>query len=96
VKILGDDLRAEIKALVVEAVREVLAENEKRPERKDYMTAKELAAEFGLKRTWFEALGRAGEIPRCKPGRYVLFKREDVARYLEKNMEGGQNGNKQN
>jgi excisionase family DNA binding protein len=47
-----------------------------------------LAECYGLLKTWFEERGRAGEIARTKPGRYVLFKRRDVEAYLERNKNG--------
>jgi len=50
---------------------------------KDWLTAKELEDMYGLPKTWFEERGRAGDIARTKPGRYVLFKRRDVEEYLE-------------
>ena len=38
---------------------------------KDWLRAEELAELYGLPRTWFEERGRAGDIERTKPGRYV-------------------------
>jgi excisionase family DNA binding protein len=52
---------------------------------KDWLKANEAAQLYGLPKTWFEERGRAGDIARTKPGRYVLFKRHDVEEYLEKN-----------
>jgi len=52
---------------------------------KDWLRAEELAELYGLPKTWFEERGRAGDIARTKPGRYVLFARRDVEAYLEKN-----------
>jgi hypothetical protein len=57
--------------------------------KKDWLKAEELAAEYGLPKTWFEERGRAGDIARTKPGRYVLFKRRDVEAFLEKNKRNG-------
>jgi excisionase family DNA binding protein len=54
---------------------------------KDWLKAKELAKLYGLPKTWFEERGRAGEIERTKPGRYVLFKRRDVEKYLEEHKQ---------
>jgi excisionase family DNA binding protein len=54
-------------------------------EKKDWMKAEELAKLYGLPKTWFEERGRAGEIARTKPGRYVLFARRDVENFLERN-----------
>jgi len=50
---------------------------------KDWLRAEELAELYGLPKTWFEEKGRAGVIERAKPGRYVIFKRRDVEKYLE-------------
>jgi excisionase family DNA binding protein len=50
---------------------------------REWLKAEELAAEYGLPKTWFEERGRSGEIARTKPGRYVLFKRRDVEAYLD-------------
>lgn len=51
--------------------------------KKEWLKAEELAEEYGLPKTWFEERGRAGDIARVKPGRYVLFKRRDVETYLD-------------
>lgn len=56
---------------------------------KDWMKAAELAELYGMPKTWFEEKGRAGEISRTKPGRYVLFYRPDVEAFLEKNKTNG-------
>jgi excisionase family DNA binding protein len=56
---------------------------------KDWLRAEELAGLYGLPKTWFEERGRAGEISRTKPGRYVLFARRDVEAYLERNKKQG-------
>jgi Helix-turn-helix domain len=50
---------------------------------KDWLKAEEAAHLYGLPKTWFEDRGRAGDITRTKPGRYVLFARRDIDRYLE-------------
>jgi excisionase family DNA binding protein len=50
---------------------------------KDWLKASEAAQLYGLPKTWFEERGRAGDITRTKPGRYVLFARRDIERYLE-------------
>jgi excisionase family DNA binding protein len=71
-------------------VREEIEAAEKRRQSKsaapkDWLRAKELAELYGLPKTWFEEKGRAGEIERAKPGRYVVFSRRAVEAYLEKN-----------
>jgi hypothetical protein len=85
--ILSEPLREELKSLI----REVLAEGNGNGNAasKDWLKAEELAAEYGLPKTWFEERGRAGDIARTKPGRYVLFKRRDVEAFLEKKKSNG-------
>ncbi len=51
---------------------------------KEWLRAGEAAQLYGLPKTWFEERGRAGDIDRAKPGRYVIFKRRDIEVYLEK------------
>ena len=91
--ILGEALKAELKQLFKECFKEEMAAIiQSRANSKDWLKAEELAAEYNLPKTWFEERGRRGEIARTKPGRYVLFKRRDVERYLEehkKNNGGG-------
>jgi len=55
----------------------------------DWLRAEELADIYNLPRSWFEHRGRDGDIMRSKPGRYVLFFRPDVDRYLMKHKSGG-------
>ena len=54
---------------------------------RQWLRAEELAEEFRLPKTWFEERGRAGDIARIKPGRYVLFKRRDIEEYFERHRE---------
>src|SRR5262244_208627 len=80
--ILSAALREELKSLL----REVLAEGNgdgRAANKKEWLRAKELAAEYGLPKTWFEERGRAGDIARSKSGRNMIFKRSDVEAYLE-------------
>ena len=82
--ILGEGLQSELKELMREVMRKELGTIvQSRAVSKDWLKAKELAAEYDLPKTWFEERGRRGEIARTKPGRYVLFKRRDVEQYLE-------------
>jgi excisionase family DNA binding protein len=78
----------ELSEIIEGAVKRALEANAKRVE-KDWIKASELAKLYGLPQTWFEERGRAGDIERSKPGRYVLFKRADVEAYLEKNKRNG-------
>lgn len=79
----------ELKSLIREAVAEALKANGSgqsvNPGSKEWLKAEDLAKLYGLPKTWFEERGRAGDIARTKPGRYVLFKRRDVEEYLERN-----------
>ena len=83
-KILSEPIRDELKELIREVMREELGATVRSGTApKDWLKAKDLAAEYHLPQTWFEERGRRGEIARTKPGRYVLFNRRDVERYLE-------------
>ena len=83
-----DMLLDQIREVVRQELKAVLQySNGKSAAEKEWMKAKELAELYGLPRTWFEERGRAGEIARTKPGRYVLFKRRDVEKYLEEHKE---------
>lgn len=89
--------------LLIDAVREAVREEVKsgvkaaldhgggkgEPPKTDWVRAEELAHLYNLPRTWFEERGREGKIQRTKPGRYVLFYRPDVDRYLQENKTGG-------
>ncbi len=80
--------------LILDRFREIIRDEIRaaigngKPE-KEWLKAEELAELYGLPKTWFEERGRAGEIARVKPGRYVLFKRRDVEAFLEKKRNGG-------
>jgi excisionase family DNA binding protein len=83
-----DLLLDQIRVVVREEIKAALTNGKQPAADKEWMKAKELAELYGLPRTWFEERGRAGEIARPKPGRYVLFKRRDVEAFLEKNKRG--------
>ena len=83
-----DLLLDQIRAVIREEIAAALA-NGKPTEKKDWMKASELAKLYGLPQTWFEERGRAGDIERSKPGRYILFKRQDVEAFLEKKKGNG-------
>ena len=77
---------------LLEAFRQIIREeigaamNGNRPAvSKEWMTAGELSELYSLPATWFERLGRQGDLKRTKPGRRVLFLRRDVELFLEKN-----------
>jgi hypothetical protein len=75
----------ELCEIVRSQVRAELQSNGHAANKREWLKAEELAAEYGLPKTWFEERGRAGDIARAKPGRYVLFKRRDVEAYLDRN-----------
>jgi excisionase family DNA binding protein len=75
----------EIRRIVREEITAALGDSKQAAIVKEWLSAKECAALYGLPPTWFEEKGRAGQIARTKPGRYVLFKRRDVEEYLERN-----------
>jgi hypothetical protein len=79
-----------VRQVVREEVRsEVKAALETGKKGRDWVRAEELATIYDLPRTWFEERGREGLIQRTKPGRYVLFYRPDVDRYLQDHKSGG-------
>lgn len=87
-----DLLLEQIRQVVREEIKAVMNGNGTKPTaEKEWLKAVELAKLYGLPKTWFEERGRAGEIARTKPGRYVLFKRRDVEAFLEKNKRGFDN-----
>ena len=74
---------AELRAVIKEELKNFQLINGHSTSKREWLKAEELAAEYGLPKTWFEERGRAGDIARTKPGRYVLFKRRDVEAYLD-------------
>jgi len=85
--LLGQALLDAIRQAVREEMQSLKAElngNGHSTNKREWLKAEELAAEYGLPKTWFEERGRAGDIARTKPGRYVLFKRRDVEEYLDR------------
>jgi hypothetical protein len=78
----------QIRAVVREEIKAAIGNGPKPTAEKEWFRAEELAEHYGLPKTWFEERGRAGEIARTKPVRYVLFKRRDVEAFLEKNKQG--------
>src|SRR5882724_9719185 len=83
--LLGQAILDAIRQVVREEVQAAFAarENDQGLGKKDWLKADEAAQLYGLPKTWFEERGRAGDIARTKPGRYVLFKRRDVEEYLD-------------
>ena len=86
-----DLLVDQIRAVVREEIKAAIGNGTKPAAEKEWLRAEELKDLYGLPKTWFEERGRAGEIARTKPGRYVLFKRRDVEAFLEKNKKGFDN-----
>ena len=84
-KNLLDAFLEAFRVVVREEIKAAMANGQRSAPEKEWMKASELAELYGLPQTWFEERGRAGDIARTKPGRYVLFKRRDVEAYLEKN-----------
>jgi hypothetical protein len=75
----------EVRRIVREEIAAAMANGQTPAANKEWLKADELAVMYGMPKTWFEERGRAGDIARTKPGRYVLFKRRDVEDFLEKN-----------
>jgi excisionase family DNA binding protein len=86
---LFDLLLQKFRLVIREEIESALGDSKQAAIVKDWLTAKECSKLYGLPPTWFEEKGRAGEIARTKPGRYVLFKRRDVEEYLEKGKSNG-------
>jgi hypothetical protein len=80
-----DMLVNQIRAVVREELQALVSQKSSAP--REWLRAEELAEEFKLPKTWFEERGRAGDIARIKPGRYVLFKRRDIEEYFEQHRE---------
>jgi hypothetical protein len=80
-----DPFFEKIREIVREEITAAMGNGKSESPKKDWLKAEELAADYGLPKTWFEERGRAGDIARTKPGRYVLFKRRDVEAYLDGN-----------
>jgi hypothetical protein len=74
---------ADLREVIKDELKSFQGSNGHSTSKREWLKAEELAAEYGLPKTWFEERGRGGEIARCKPGRYVLFKRRDVEAYLD-------------
>jgi hypothetical protein len=85
--------------IVLDAFRQVVREevskaigaqkNSGNADRREWLRAEELAELYDMPRTWFLERGREGVIARTKPGKYVLFYRPDVDRYLLEHKTGG-------
>ena len=86
---LFQPLLDEFRRIVREEIAAALGDGKQAAIVKEWLKAKECSALYGLPPSWFEEKGRAGEIARTKPGRYVLFKRRDVEEYLEKSKKNG-------
>ena len=83
-----DLLLEQFREIVRQEIKAAIGNGLKPAAEKEWLRAEELAECYGLPKTWFEERGRAGDIARTKPGRYVLFKRRDVEAFLEKNKKG--------
>jgi hypothetical protein len=92
--LLGQALLDAIRQAVREEIQSLKAElngNGHSTSKREWLKAEELTAEYGLPKTWFEERGRAGDIARTKPGRYVLFRRRDVEAYLDQHRKVARN-----
>lgn len=78
-----DLLLAQFREIVREELRAAMSEGKNETTQRDWLRAGELQDRYNLPKTWFEERGRAGDIARTKPGRYVLFNRHDVEAYLQ-------------
>jgi excisionase family DNA binding protein len=80
-------IRHTVREVIKEELKSFQASNGPSAHKREWLKAEELAELYGLPKTWFEERGRAGEIARTKPGRYVLFARRDVENFLERNKQ---------
>ena len=81
------ELESVIKRAVAEALKTQNGQGGVNIGSKEWLRAGEAAQLYGLPKTWFEERGRAGDIVRTKPGRYVLFNRRDIEAYMQKHKE---------
>ncbi len=81
------ELESVIKRAVAEALKTQNGQGIVNIGSKEWLRAGEAAQLYGLPKTWFEERGRAGDIVRTKPGRYVLFNRRDIEAYMQKHKE---------
>ncbi len=81
------ELESVIKRVVAEALKTQNGHGGVNIGSKEWLRAGEAAQLYGLPKTWFEERGRAGDIVRTKPGRYVLFNRRDIEAYMQKHKE---------
>ena len=73
--LLSDPLRAEIKELVREAIREESGENGHMP---DLLKPEELAKRLNVRLSWIYEQSRQGNIPTHRLGRYLRFNIHEV------------------
>ncbi len=81
------ELEGVIKRAVAEALKTQNGQGGVNIVSKEWLKAGEAAQLYGPPKTWFEERGRAGDIVRTKPGRYVLFNRRDIEAYMQKHKE---------
>ncbi len=74
--LLSDPLRAEIKELVLEAVREAM--NGEGKGQSNLLTSEELADRLKVPLTWVYEQSRQGKIPTHRVGRYIRFTLAEV------------------
>ena len=82
--LLGDALRAEIKGLIREVLREEMAGQNGNQEPKLLYSTKEAAHLLGVPETWLGRAARQGLVPCVRMGHYVNFNPEDLKAFIEK------------
>ncbi len=86
-----DQIRRVVREEILNALQNAQAEPSATSP-KEWFRAEELAQQYDLPKTWFEARGREGTIRRMKPGRHMLFLRTDVKKYFDNhNIDPGNN-----
>ena len=86
VALLSEPLRAEIREIVLEAIREAMNGNKTGPQKnppKPYLTIKEAADSSRLGTSTIRLYIRRRELRACQIGSRIIIKRTDLERFLE-------------
>ncbi len=87
--LLVDALRAEIKGLFREVLREEMAGQNGNQEPKLLYSTKEASHILGVPETWLGRAARQGIVPCVRMGHYVRFTANNLESYIEKLRETG-------
>ena len=81
--LLGDALRAEIKGLIREVLREEMAGQNGNQEPKLLYSTKEASHILGVPETWLGRAARQGIVQCVRMGHYVRFTANNLESYIE-------------